>query len=146
MQPLPPVWVDSLFARIQVRYGAAWVRMWEGIDMAAVKADWAEELGGFAARPDAIKHALGNLPTDRPPTVAQFRALCIASPQETPKALPAPKASADVVSRAVASALSADRNNDPKAWAHRLRQREFQCARLTIFQRKAWREALGAAA
>lgn len=34
---------------------------------------------------------------------------------------------------------------DPKAWAYRLRAREIACDRLSIFQRAAWREALGVA-
>jgi hypothetical protein len=32
---------------------------------------------------------------------------------------------------------------DPLAWAHRLRAREIACERLSLFQRSAWREALG---
>jgi hypothetical protein len=49
--PLPSEWVDRLFSRIAVRYGADWLRMWEGLDMAAVKADWAETLAGLAGPP-----------------------------------------------------------------------------------------------
>ena len=91
--PLPADWVDSLFARLQVRYGSAWGRMWEGVEIAAVKADWAEELAGFRGRPEAIKHGLENLPIDCPPNVAQFRALCIATPTiYRHQALPAPDA------------------------------------------------------
>ncbi len=86
---LPAGWVDSLFARLQVRYGSAWTRMWEGVDLNAVKADWAEELAGLANAPESIKHALAHLPIDRPPNVGQFRALCIAAPSKF-VALPAP--------------------------------------------------------
>jgi hypothetical protein len=76
--PLPLQTVDRIFARLLVRYGSAWLRTWEGIDEAAVKADWANELRG--ASNAAILHALGNLPPDRPPTVGQFRLLCINRP------------------------------------------------------------------
>lgn len=89
--PLPDSWVEALFARLSVRYGAAWLRQWEGIDMAAVKADWAEQLGGASS--GAIKHALECLPVDRPPTVGQFQALCRNAPTYAPPALPAPKLS-----------------------------------------------------
>lgn len=32
---------------------------------------------------------------------------------------------------------------DPLAWAHRLRQREMRCEKLTQAQRDMWREAFG---
>jgi hypothetical protein len=56
-----------------------------------VKANWANELGRFKDRPEAIAYALENLPAEQPPTVLQFRALCAAAPvaYEAP-ALPAP--------------------------------------------------------
>lgn len=91
--PLPDSWVEALFARLAVRYGAAWMRQWEGVDIAAVKADWAEQLSG--ATSGAIKHALDCLPIDRPPTVGQFLALCRNAPQYAPPALPAPQLSPD---------------------------------------------------
>ncbi len=86
-------WVDSLFARLQVRYGAAWNRMWEGVDIAAVKTDWATELAGYANRPEAIKHGLEHLPVDFPPNVKQFAALCRNAPEPLPPMLPLPPVS-----------------------------------------------------
>lgn len=139
---LPDSWVKSLFARLQVRYGDAWVRKWDGVDMAAVEADWSEELGGFANAPDAIKYGLANLPRDWPPTAGQFAALCLRRPEPIVPALPAPTASAEVVKAAIAKALGPKSDIDPKAWAWRLRQRELHCERLTMMQRGAWREAL----
>ena len=136
---LPSSWVDSLFARLAVRYGSAWMGMWNGVDIAAVKRDWAEELAGFADAPDAIKHALANLP-DRPPNVQQFRALCINRPR-TEKALPAPPADPAVVEK-VLSAFERPPAHGPKAWAYALKKRDEQGDRLTLFQRSALREAL----
>jgi len=136
---LPGAWVDSLFARLAVRYGSAWMGMWSGVDIAAVKADWAEELAGFVNAPDAIKHALENLP-DRPPNVQQFRALCINRPVAF-KALPEPKAAAEVVEKAM-SAMSRPADHDPKAWAWTLKAREESGGKLGMVQRAAWREAL----
>lgn len=66
-------YVDQIFARMLVRYGAAWLRMWDDIDMDAVKADWAETLHGFGA--ETIKHGLDYLP-ERPPNALQFRDIC----------------------------------------------------------------------
>lgn len=139
---LPDSWVDALFARLQVRYGAAWTRMWEGLDITAVKADWSEELGGYANAPEAIKHALAHLPPDRPPTVGQFLVLCQRVPEVDLPKLPPPKATDAVVEAAIAKARRAISANDPKAWAHRLRVGEQNCERLTAAQRAMWREAL----
>lgn len=91
MQFLPADWVDAIFARLQVRYGAAWTRQWEGVDINAVKTDWSSELAGYANRPEAIAHALNGLPVDRPPTAGQFLALCRTAPDHFPPALACPK-------------------------------------------------------
>ncbi len=34
-------------------------------------------------------------------------------------------------------------NRDPKAWAHRLREREYAGENLSNYQRKMWRQAMG---
>lgn len=92
---LPSSWVDSLFARLQVRYGAAWGRMWEGIDIEAVKDDWSAELAGYANRPEAIQHGLAHLPVDFPPNVKQFAALCRGAPSKPALLLPLPPVSVE---------------------------------------------------
>lgn len=140
---LPDSWVESLFARFAVRYGAAWIRQWEGVDIAAVKADWAEQLGGTSS--GSIKHALEHLPVDKPPTVGQFQALCRNAPRAAPPALPAPKADPAVVAAAL-GALQRPAGYSPKGWAYRLQKREEDGDRLTNFQRSAWRDALGVSA
>lgn len=137
---LPDAWVDSIFARLAVRYGSAWTRMWEGLDIAAVKADWASELGYYAQHPDGISHALKNLP-DRPPSVSQFRELCRGAPTPPPPALPAPKANPEAASVLRAAGASLVRRSD-RSWAEAMRAREMACERLTLFQRSAWRAAL----
>ena len=134
-------WVDSIHTRLLVRFGAAWVRMWEGIPEDAVKADWAQHLSGLAGW--AIKHALENLPADRPPTVGQFRSLCLGAPIAAPVALPAPKADPERVAAELAKMQRSVVPGDGKDWAHRLREREKQGGRLTLFQREAWRFVLG---
>lgn len=101
---LPGSWIDSLFARLAVRYGSAWAAKWEGLDMAAVRADWAAELAGYVNRPEAIKHALIHLPVDRPPNVAQFVLLCRGVPDAPLPRLPMP-APTDEAKAAVRSLL-----------------------------------------
>jgi hypothetical protein len=141
--PLPAAWVESLFTRLAVRYGSEWTRRWEGIDIAAVKADWAEELSGFINSPDAIKHGLENLPADRPPTVSQFRVICRGRPDIFPPQIKGPASSDEVVNSAIKKALAGEKNNEgPRAWANRLRIREQQAERLSQAQRDMWRAAL----
>ena len=89
---LPSSWVDELFARLSVRYGRAFLAQYGDLDAAAVKADWATELGGFRHQPEAIKHALENLPADKPPTVGQFRYIARGVPLPSPLALTEPRA------------------------------------------------------
>ena len=147
MQHLRSDWVDAIFTRLSVRYGSEWVRKWDGVDIAAVKADWASELAGLASNPDAIKHALAHLPADRPPTVTQFRALCIGTPEIAVVQLKGPASSSQVVNAAVSNALSAQTgHNGGKDWARRLRKREQLGERLSPVQRAFWREALRDAA
>lgn len=140
---LPERWVDSLFAKFAVRYGTAWVRMWEGIDMAAVKADWRSELARFSG--DSIGYALRYLPAERPPTVAQFRDICRRAPSApAPKQIEAPLADPARVQQALAG-LNRRREKDPKAWAYALQDREMNRGGgkdMTQFQREAWREEI----
>ncbi len=89
---LPQNWVDRIFEKLTLVYGREFLNRWEGLPIAEVKADWAHELDGFDKWPEAIAHALKNLPPDRPPTVLQFRALCRAAPPKVLPQLPQPKA------------------------------------------------------
>lgn len=81
--------VEQIFARMLVRYGAAWNRMWEGVEPEAVKADWERELQGVSGH--AIRYALENLPPERPPTVGKFKTLCINPPEVWRPSLPPPE-------------------------------------------------------
>lgn len=138
---LPVEWVHRIFAKLAVRYGQAFLRRWDGLDIKAVHADWAEQLARFAARPDCIKYALDNLPTDKPPTVSEFRALCNAAPEPNVPRLAAPKS---VPPAEVVQAIKAIGSpHDPKAWAYTLQAREKAGEQLHTVQRRFWREALG---
>lgn len=86
---LPPAWVDRIFSRLDGVYGGEFAgkfsRVVGGRDegIAAAKATWAEELGGFVENPDAIAWALEsrNLP-DRAPNLVQFLAVCRTAPRK----------------------------------------------------------------
>lgn len=138
---LPAVWVDDIFSRLQVRYGSAWIAMWKGVEISAVKADWANELGGYADYPEGIKHGLANLPADWPPTVAQFVVLCQGRVEPALPALNPPPADPAIVA-AVAGALRPPKGQSSTKWANRLRTREQGGERLSLAQRAMWRAAL----
>lgn len=104
--PLPSQrWIERLFARLAVRYGVAWTRMWAGIDPEAVKADWASVLGALYDRnPQALSYGLDHLPDDKPPSATAFLRLCLPAPDATPRldapfSKPAPGLSAGVHQR-----------------------------------------------
>lgn len=82
--------VDEIHARLLVRYGSKWLNLWAGVPEEAIKADWSEQLA--AVTPAGVRFALDNLPDDYPPTVGQFRALCLTQqrPELQAPALPAP--------------------------------------------------------
>lgn len=141
---LPDSWVDRIFTRLTMVFGRDFLSRYEGLDVAAVKAEWAEDLAGFQQAPNAIKFALGSLPSDKPPTSLQFRDLCRRAPQYLPKALPEPPPDPAIVAAAL-SAIKPSSTPGDRDWALKLREKERANGRrfLTPFQRHAWREALG---
>lgn len=115
--------IDAIFAKLAVRYGAVWLRQWDGLDMALVKSDWANELSGFANNLGPLRYALRNLP-ERCPNVSQFRALANSCPPPAFVRLPAPKASERVVAEQIAKQVGLMRaiapKTDGKDWARTL--------------------------
>ena len=87
---LPDDWVDRIFTKLSLVYGRDFLSRWEGLELDDVKADWAHELSGMAVRPDRIKYALEHLPASKPPTVLEFRAICMQAQFDELPALPAP--------------------------------------------------------
>lgn len=146
---LPEAWVERIFATMRATYGASFDRQWEcppGVDPAEhgaqLKAHWARELRGYQQSPQAIRHALENLP-DHPPNLVEFRALLRRAPLPEFKALPSPVSKPDqaMLAKAVGS-LTHGAAYDPKAWARALAEREANGANLTLAQRTIWRTAL----
>jgi hypothetical protein len=143
---MPVEWVESLFRRFLGVYGNRFTRMWDGVDPEIVKATWSEELGRI--NPEAIRYALEHLPETNPPTVLEFRRLCLAAPQPAtlPPQLPAPPADPARLAKELAPLREAiqRRSENPREWAEKLRARERACERLTPAQRQAWRDAIRA--
>ena len=136
--PIPDSWVKNLFAKLTVTYGQAFMRQYDGLDIEAVRANWALELDGTSA--GSIGYALANLPADRPPTVLQFRDACRRAPTPPAQRLthkPGP-VSADVLQRA--RSITAPRR-DPRAWMAELQARDEAGERLTFTQRQFLRSA-----
>lgn len=92
--------IDRLFDRLSLSYGTPWVTMWRGLELPAVRALWASELGVYAERLDALAWALDHLPTD-PPNLPAFKALVAQAPRPETPALPGPPPDPGRVARAV---------------------------------------------
>ena len=138
--------IEAIFTKLAVRYGAAWLRQWDGVDMELVKADWADELAGFKENLEPLRYALRHLP-DRCPNVAQFRALANSCPLPEFKQLPAPKADERVVAEEMAKQLGIKKAMQPlvdgKEWARRLMARHEAGERLRLYTLTCARQALG---
>lgn len=142
---LPDTWTDRIFDKLTLVYGQSFLRRWADIDMAAVKADWAHELGGFAQQPEAIKWALQNLPPEKPPTVLEFRALCRKVPAEQPKQIEGPPADPARVAAELQklASLRPDEKKDYRAWARRIKERRAAGESISNCAYRMALEALG---
>lgn len=134
--------VEGIFTACLVRYGDAWLRMWDGVPMRMVHRDWALQVGYMDRQ--SIQFGLDNLP-DRPPIATQFKAICLRAPPPPMLRLEAPRAdqgAVDAARDAAAAAVTAI-SPDPLAGARRLRARELALDRtLTPAQKEFWRTAL----
>ena len=142
---LPLSWIDRIFDKLMLVYGRDFTGRWEGLPLSSVKTDWAHELSGFDKHPEAIKHALQNLPAAKPPTIYEFRNLCIAAPKAANLELPAPPADPVMVA-AIASRIKASSPSSPvdhKAWAKRLQARHIAGEKLNMNQVRCMNIALG---
>lgn len=140
---MPSEWVDVIFTKLTMRHGRDFLSRYEGLELSAVKSDWAEELAGLQNRPDAIKYAL-ELSVAKPPNVIEFRDLCSRAPVRAGLSLPPPLADQDVIDKALRKASEVMRKRgdvlDP---IRELRRREVAGDKtLTQFQREFWRKAL----
>ena len=140
---LPIEWVDKLFHKFMVTYGVFVAKQYSGLDPLEVKTEWAKCLGGFRDRPEAIAFALQHLPSDRCPTMLQFRDMCRQAPLPAVVALPEPKADEAVVHKEIKKMVTeAFTNRDHKLWAKKLKKRHEAGEVLSPLQIKAYKEAL----
>ena len=139
--------IDAIFSKLAVRYGAAWLRQWEGVDMNLVKSDWGSELSGFASNLQPLRYALRHLP-ERCPNVSQFRAIANGCPLPEFRQLAAPVADPAKVAQATAKigqavkAMTAQRAGH-QDWARRIVARADAGERINPTCLRFAREALG---
>lgn len=138
---LPSAWVDRIFDKLTVTYGQRFLGLYSGINLDAVKSDWAYELRGLAQSPNAIKYALEHLNPEKAPNVLDFRDACRRAPSKAPVQIPPPAADPEMARRAMES-ITKPEAHDPKAWAWALKEREEKGAKLTGAQRSMWRAAI----
>lgn len=139
-------WVEVIFTKLSLAYGRDFLGRWEGLDLDAVKADWAHELAGFAGHRDAIAHALAHLPP-KPPTVLEFRAICRMAPAPATPRLEAPVANAarrdaelaklQHLIRLVAGPMGG------RGWAYKVLERVQRGERVSPYTVRQARAALG---
>jgi hypothetical protein len=134
--------VDKVFARMRVRYGADWVRKFECVSHDELKADWGQVLENLPS--SAIEYGLENLP-NRVPIATDFRSLCRESlrydaPQleiTNPKIEPERWAE---IKKQIQRVLTTP--PDPKRPARELKAKEDVGEYLSIHQKRYWREVL----
>lgn len=144
---LPEPWVDKLFSKLSATYGQSFIRQYDGIDVADVKAEWGQVLSSFQQSPEALRYGVDHLPSDKAPNALQFRDLCRRAPDTAfPRlaALPAPVAG-PVAPEVIAATKAAFERKDArgwKDWAHALKRRHESGEKLTQFQIKAYRQVI----
>lgn len=88
MSKLPSEWVTRIFQRLTGVYGAQFRSKYShvenGIDIGIAMAAeaWANELGDFVNRPEAISYALDHLPKDHAPNAIEFLDACKRCPRK----------------------------------------------------------------
>lgn len=88
--------IDKLWERFENRYGSLWMDRWAGLPMARVKAEWADELRGFAT--DALRYGFESVKDGRyPPTLPEFVEACRRAPRQCVPALNAPQISGETL-------------------------------------------------
>jgi hypothetical protein len=138
--------LEALFARLLLVYGAGKLdQIYRGQPIELVRRAWAHELRALST--SDVAYGMTMLPADFCPNVLQFKAIALRAPQKPLKALDTPPVDPVHRARVVAAlkALEAElrARKSPVAWAVALKAREAANERLTMFQRCAWREALG---
>lgn len=143
---LPSAWTDKIFKKLTLAYGRDFIGRWEGIDLNDVKSDWAHELSGFEAHPEAIAWSLENLP-ESPPNAIKFRNLCRQAPAPDVPQLPQPKADPERVAAELAKLapmrVAASMQTNGKDWARRILARDEAGEKIRPYTLTSARQTLG---
>lgn len=123
--------VENLFERMAAMYGRLFADMWDGQDLANVKAAWEEDLSPFCWQQIAWALDQCKATRDFPPTLPMFLGLCRNAPRpEALNALFAPDVATESIQRVQEAAETAPKRSEPfafaaqgKGWAHQLRAR-----------------------
>ncbi len=147
---LPGTWVHRIWAAMRAAYGAEFDRRWqcpEGEDpeahVASLREHWQRELRNFRTFPEAISYGLENLPP-RPPSLPEFRALCLRAPARPPKQpdlLPPPPRDRTRLAAELGRAVEALRQRKPTACLEEMEAKVARGEVLSPGQRQWLREA-----
>lgn len=148
---LPDAWVERIWVCMRASYGASFDRQWEcpaGVDpgkhVRDMKAHWGRELRGFQQNPNAIGHALDNLP-EQPPNLVQFKLLCQRRPDPNTFRLTGPEPEPDPArtKEMFAKVQNAWKERHPRQWIRDLEARKSGGEQLSAGQRSALEAARG---
>lgn len=119
------------------------------MDNEALKAEWADALGGFHAE-DIASALQACRAQPKAPNLPEFASMCrqnmnTRTTKQIPPLTPAERVAAAKVAQTVAKAMSEkkDNPNGKKQWAYRLMEREAKGESLPHVSKIFWREALG---
>jgi hypothetical protein len=118
---LPAAWTDRIFEKLTITYGRDFLSRWEGMDLNAVKSDWANELSGLFRHPSSIAWALDHLP-EKPPTVVQFRRIANEMPAQAAPRLEYDAAGQERIATEIAklAPIVTKTRADSRDWARRI--------------------------
>lgn len=140
--------VAYVFEKLAATYGSAWDKSMGQAPIADVKTAWADALSSYLRSDDAkrsIMWALKNLP-DRCPNSREFRTLCGHAPARVMPVLPEPKADPERVQAELAKLghvrTKPSSPHGMRDWAHRLKARHEEGARLSAYQVSCYETAL----
>lgn len=142
-KPLPKNWVEKLFNRFSLAYGSRFTNMWNANDPEEMLAYWSRELGCFTENTGPLLFGLEHLPDSNPPTLGEFRKLCLGAPRRHLE-LPGPKSQPGTAAKVLAEFKRPIKGVTPGrlTWAEQLRDRELSGELLSPIQRKCWRQVL----
>jgi len=82
---LPDGWIERIFLRLHASYGRAWIDLWDGAPIDAVKAQWSDSLTGSTAEQirlafDALEREGRRFPPSLPELASLVRGFRTANP------------------------------------------------------------------